>query len=860
MDTPIVGNRLRSRPDRRSGVRVTETAPKPPSVDPTVDPVMSRFFKLSPDLFCVAGQDGFFRHLNPAWEVLLGLPLAELYARPLLEFVHPDDRPGTLAAMRRLAAGERVTSFENRYRRGDGLYARLLWSAAPAPEGLVYALARDVTAQREAEAQGAAAHRFSDALINSLPAVFYMFTQGGRFVRWNRNFERVTGYTALEIGEMHPLAFFGAGERERIAAAIQEAFSAGTVVVEAELLGKDGRGTPHLFTGERVTLAGAHYLVGSGFDVSERNAARAALDRSERRANAILEGIANAFYSLDRDWHFTYINRQAERILQRPRERLLGQNVWEVFTWAVGTESYRRFHEAVEAQEPAVFEAFSERLGTWFEIHAHPSPEGLSVYFTDVSERKHAEALIIESNALLERRVGERTAELLGAKAELERVNERLQHDALHDALTGLPNRAFLCGRLERALAEGADFALLYLDLDRFKVVNDSLGHDAGDALLVTVGERLRASLRPGDLAARLGGDEFVLLLTDVGLAEAEEVAQRLQRELRRPFPVAGHEFYTTASVGIVVGGAAPDLVHASPPYGSPAEVLQDADLAMYRAKAQGKACYAVFDRALRDRAVAVQALEADLRGALRRGELGVHYQPIVEARSGRLVGFEALVRWEHPQFGAVSPGEFIPLAEETGLVIELDRWVLETACAQVAVWGERYGDLLSVSVNLSSQQFGRADLTGAVAAALSGSGLEPARLKLELTEGVMLATTPAVARSLAGLRELGVGLAIDDFGTGYSSLAYLQRLSADQLKIDRAFIDKLGTAGGTELVRTVVAVAHALGMQVVAEGVETAQQLAELRELACEFVQGYFLSKPLNVAEVGALLERGAA
>ena len=847
---------------------MTDTVPKPPSTYLTVDPVMGRFFELSPDLLCVAGLDGIFRHLNPAWETLLGVPLADLYGRPLLEFVHPADRPATLAAMQRLAAGERVAAFENRYRRQNGLYARLVWSATPAPDGLVYALARDVTEAREAEAQEEAAHRFSDALINSLPAVFYMFTQEGRFVRWNRNFERVTGYTADEIRERDPLAFFGTDEQERVAAAIRQTFAAGSAVVEAELLGKDGRSTPHLFTGERVTLAGADYLVGSGVDVSERNAARAALERSERRANAILEGIANAFYSLDRLWRFTYINKQAERILQRPREQLLGQNIWEVFTWAVGTPSYRRFHEAVETQQPAVFEAFSERLDTWFEIHAHPSPEGLSVYFSDVSERKQAEALIIESNALLERRVGERTAELLGAKAELEQANVRLQHDALHDALTGLPNRAFLCERLERALAAGSDFAVLYLDLDRFKVVNDSLGHGAGDALLVALGERLRTSLRPGDLAARLGGDEFVLLLTGVGLAEAESVARRLQGELRRPFPVAGHEFYTSASVGIVVGGAslnsvsspAPNPAALDPAYGTPAEVLQDADLAMYRAKAQGKACYAVFDRTLRERAVAVQALEADLRGALRRGELGVHYQPIVEAKSGRLVGLEALVRWQHPQLGAVSPGEFIPLAEETGLVIELDRWVLETACAQVAVWDAQYGGLLSVSVNLSSQQFGRLDLTDAVAAALAGSGLEPARLKLELTEGVMLATTPAVANSLAGLRALGVGLAIDDFGTGYSSLAYLQRLSADQLKIDRAFIDKLGTAGGTELVRTVVAVAHALGMQVVAEGVETREQLAELQTLACEFVQGYYLSKPLSAAGVGALLEQNAA
>ncbi len=449
-------------------------------------------------------------------------------------------------------------------------------------------------------------------------------------------------------------------------------------------------------------------------------------------------------------------------------------------------------------------------------------------------------------SAGLERRVQARTAEL-------EALSRRFRHDALHDALTGLPNRAHFREQLGGVVASGEPFAVLYLDFDRFKSVNDSFGHAVGDALLVALGGRLQASARPGDLAARLGGDEFAVLLAGVAdTAAAARLAERLMALFAEPFAVPGHLLHTTPSVGVVWSGVWGGV--------SAEETMRDADIAMYRAKAQGRACFVVFEATMREHLLTRLALEADLRGAAARGELEVYYQPVLEAANGSLAGFEALVRWQHPERGLVSPADFIPLAEETGLVVELDRWVLECACAQLRVWQETAPEL-SVSVNLSSRNFARPDLEPFVAETLAHTGLRPEHLTLELTEGTLLERSRAVQDNLTALGQLGVRLHIDDFGTGYSSLAYLQRFDADALKIDRAFVAGLLKGGDhAELVKTVIGMAHNLGMQVVAEGVESEGQLAELCLLGCEYVQGYLFSRPVPAAEAERLLRHHAA
>ena len=465
----------------------------------------------------------------------------------------------------------------------------------------------------------------------------------------------------------------------------------------------------------------------------------------------------------------------------------------------------------------------------------------------DVTRRKEAEDALMLTNAELEDRVQARTEEL-------ERANARLRHDAFHDTLTGLANRALFYDRLAHALEREKrnphnGFAALYLDFDRFKVINDSLGHSVGDALLVAIGKRLSENVRPGDTVARLGGDEFTVLLEDLpDFTEATRAAERLQESFVRPFELGQHTLYISASIGVV-----PSTVG----YNEAEEVLRDADIAMYRAKSLGRARTAVFDASMRERALSLLALESDLRRAVERGAFEVYYQPIVSALTGQATGFEALVRWQHPVHGSVSPAEFIPLAEETGLVIAIDRWVLRRACVQVAAWQQCPGRAsLTLNVNLSGQQFLRTDLVDYVSGVLEETGLAGHYLRLELTETVMLSSSATVQDNIARLKALGVQLHIDDFGTGYSSLSYLQHLPTDTLKIDRSFIDRLClNHEGEELVRTIVAMAHNLGMKVVAEGVETAEQLGLLVALGCEYVQGYYFSKPLEAAAAAAFM-----
>ena len=434
----------------------------------------------------------------------------------------------------------------------------------------------------------------------------------------------------------------------------------------------------------------------------------------------------------------------------------------------------------------------------------------------------------------LETKVGARTAELAA-------LSRRYRHDALHDALTGLPNRTHFLQQLKEADEHARPFAALYLDFDRFKAVNDSLGHAVGDALLIAIGERLGASVRPGDLVARLGGDEFAVLLEGVNSAEdAPPAAERLTRAFTLPLQVSDHTVHITASIGVVTGGGN---------RGGAEDVLSDADIAMYRAKASGGSRHVVFEPTMREATQARLALEGDLRRALEHEEFEAYYQPVIHTESGKISGFEALVRWRHPERGLVAPADFVPVAEETGLIIELDRWVLRRACEQLAAWSALNPDL-SLSVNLSSRQFARTDLAPFIAGVLAKTGFEPQRLKLELTESLLMDASTPVGGTLAALRQLGVRLHIDDFGTGYSSLSYLQRFDADVLKVDRSFVTKmLESEDSAELVRTIINMAHNLGMQVVAEGVESKEQFARLRALGCEYAQGYLFSKPVPAA-----------
>jgi diguanylate cyclase (GGDEF)-like protein len=455
-----------------------------------------------------------------------------------------------------------------------------------------------------------------------------------------------------------------------------------------------------------------------------------------------------------------------------------------------------------------------------------------------------------------------RLAQTLAAEAgmalENARLYEELRHQAFHDSLTGLANRALFRDRVEHAVArrpglEPGLVAVLFLDLDDFKTINESLGHVGGDQLLAAVGDRIRACLRSSDTAARLGGDEFAILLEDLrDESEATHVAQRVIDALRPPIRIGGTAAVIATSIGIA----------ASPPGQDGAtELLRNADFAMYQAKRRGKGRYEVFHPSLREAAGERAALESLMHGAQERNELRLLYQPIVDLADGSIVGIEALVRWQAPGRGLLMPSDFIGLAEESGLIVEIGRWVLERACRETQAWRSTLDlDRLTVGVNLSARQFQHPDLLAEVGAALASSGLEPSRLILEITESVLMQTTSTTIGKLADLRRLGVRLAIDDFGTGYSSLGYLERFPVDILKIDRTFIDGIGERGNRPvLARAIVQLGRALDLQVVAEGIERAGQVTVLRRLGCTRGQGYLYARPLTPEELQPILARGA-
>ena len=439
---------------------------------------------------------------------------------------------------------------------------------------------------------------------------------------------------------------------------------------------------------------------------------------------------------------------------------------------------------------------------------------------------------------------------------ERRRAEEQLLHDAFHDSLTKLPNRALFLDHLKLAVnhvrrRKGYLFALLFIDLDRFKVINDSLGHMVGDEFLITVARRLETCLRDGDTIARLGGDEFTILLDGIkDYGDAQRVAERVQEVLGEPFHLAGHELFFTASVGIKYSGDGDE---------QPEDLLRDADTAMYSAKTLGKAQYQVFDAKMHTRALTLLQIESDLMRAVEREEFHVNYQPIVSLESGRISGFEALVRWHHPERGVILPSEFVSIAEETGLIMQIDRLVLRQACLQMRKWQDALPGTrrMKISVNLSCKQFMQPMIVEQVMEILLETGLDPCTLKLEITESVMMEGRDYTMRVLERLSEAGIELSLDDFGTGYSSLSYIHHFPVSTLKIDQSFIKRIGGDQNGEIVRAVVTLARNLGMEVVAEGIETELQLDQLRALNCEQGQGFYFSTPVDVESATALIER---
>jgi len=441
--------------------------------------------------------------------------------------------------------------------------------------------------------------------------------------------------------------------------------------------------------------------------------------------------------------------------------------------------------------------------------------------------------------------------------SELKEAERQISHQAFHDTLTNLPNRALFMEHLKMAIKRGKrrpnyHFAVLYMDIDRFKLVNDSLGHSVGDNLLNAFAERLRVSLRDIDILARLGGDEFVILIEDIENEDyASIVAERLQQALKQPFMVNNKEVFAPASFGVVPN---------TQDYNLPEDIMRDADAAMYHAKEKGRAQYKIFDKKLHEKARHLLQRETDLRKAIHRDEFVNHYQPIVSLKTRSLVGFESLIRWNHPQLGLIYPDSFISIAEDTGLIIPITRLLLQEACTDLKSWQDQIQDLqnLTMNINISSKHFLLPSLLDDIKDILNVTGLPPDHLKLEITETALMEDVEETVRHVNRLRDYGLQIVIDDFGTGYSSLSYLQRLPIDTLKVDRSFVSRIQNTpdGNRNIVEAIISLAHRLDMSVVAEGVETVEQHAILLNMNCQFGQGYLFSKPIPKQEVDVLIQ----
>jgi diguanylate cyclase (GGDEF)-like protein/PAS domain S-box-containing protein len=597
----------------------------------------------------------------------------------------------------------------------------------------------------------------------------------------------------------------------------------------------DGRILQVEVSSQELPMSGHRARLVLAIDVTARRHAEDELRESERRFRELLQNVDLISVLLDPIGTITFCNKFLLDRTRYAKEEVIGRNWFDLFI--------------PEPDRARVARVFHQKIADG-SVAAHEE--------NHIVTRGGDRLLVAWNNTVLRNVHGSvlGTASIGIDITAQRRAEQQLLHDAFHDALTGLPNRALFLDRLAQSLRRNergtTHIAVLLLDLDRFKIVNDSLGHARGDELLIAIARRVESTLRPGDSAARFGGDEFTILLENLrDVSDATHAAARLLDELSRPFSIGGQEIYTTASIGVTIARQGDDPEH----------LLRDADTAMYRAKSLGKARFEIFDEMMRGEALRRLQLETDLRHAIERNELRVHYQPIVALESGRISGFEALVRWEHPTSGLLPPAAFIGIAEETGLIAPLGEQVLRQACRQAKVWNDARPDRpLTMNVNLSSRQFAR-NLVADVQQILEETELPASALTLEITETLLMENAETAAAMLHELKQLGCSISLDDFGTGYSSLSYLHRFPIDRLKIDRSFVRALGAeAKNWKIIRSITELAHSLDIDVTAEGVETEEQRWQLRGLRCGYAQGYLFSRPLDAAAATKLLDADAS
>jgi diguanylate cyclase (GGDEF)-like protein/PAS domain S-box-containing protein len=774
---------------------------------------------------------------------MLGCSEQDLLGKDYLEHVHPDDREISTEHFRQtLEEGVGTYTLERRYLHADGhvvwnlTSVSLIRDSEENPKYFV-CLHQDITESKEAEEQV----RFQANLLDAVGEAVVATDPDGKIVYWNRAAEDLYGWSAEEVmGRSGIEVTLSEHLWERADDMMSELRAMGDWSGEYEMRRKDGTLFPVLITvtsvhDERGELVG---IIGVSTDITERKRAEKALKESQQRFRNAFRDAAIGMALVRIDGRFLQVNHSLCRIVGYSEEELLEKTFQEIthpddLDADLG-QMRRMLDGEIETYQMEKRYFHKEGHVVWILLSASlvHDEDGEPLYFIaqvqDITERK--------------------------------RMEEQLRHQAFHDHLTDLPNRSLFADRLGQALRRtgrnpgrnsGRKAAVLFMDLDNFKVVNDSLGHEVGDLLLVMVSERLRRSLRPEDTLARFGGDEYTVLLEDVeNLEDPIRVAERIIEEFRKPFVLDGKELFLRASIGIALGDARQK---------QPEDLLRDADTAMYQAK-ENFVGYQVFDPAMYERAVSRLKLENDLRRAIEAYEFVIHYQPIVNLEIGEVWGVEAFVRWEHPERGLLDPSEFVPMAEKADLILPMGRWVLEEACRQAQEWEREHPHLppLVMCVNLSAKQLRYSDVAETVEEALRETGLEARCLNLDITETLYIETLRGHTSALDKLKRMGVRISIDDFGVGYSSLAYLKRLPADALKIDKSFIGGLDEdIEDTAIVQMIIDLAHTLGMEVIAEGVESEGQVTRLLEMGCDLAQGFFFAEPLPPRAASEFLAR---
>jgi len=805
------------------------------------------------DLVVQSSQIGFYISdlrtetsiVSPAYKTQLGYVPDAIEASPVdwNDRLHPDDRERAITAFRAFKNNETSYSEDFRLRHRDGSYrwiysnAQLICDEAGTPLKIVGSHI-DITDRKQAElALEKSEQRFRN-LFEATPKISVQgYNQQRQVIYWNDASEVLYGYPKTEaIGCQLEDLIIPPEMRQGVIAEVQNWFTNGQAIPagELDLMRKDG---------SRVAVYSSHIMLQNSegeqeiycvdIDLSDRKQAEIALRDSEGRYRLLAENMKDLVCLHHPDGRYLYVSLSCETLLGYRYEELIGQDPYTFFHPDDRDRIRQESHKAVLAGKPTpVTYRMRQKSGNyiWFETLTKPIMDAtgqliqLQTTSRDVTDRIQ--------------------------------VQTKLKYDALHDTLTGLPNRNLLMERLELAIhrakrLENYHFAVLFLDLDRFKVINDSLGHLAGDKLLIAIAQKLQATFREIDLVARIGGDEFVILLEDIkDIQEAVHATERIFTELEIPTTIEKREVYTTASIGVVL---------VTKDYEEASHLLRDADIAMYRAKANGKGRYEIFDAEMHKQALKRMHLENDLRRAIDRQEFVLHYQPIVSLDTGYLVGFEALIRWQHPSHGLTYPGEFIAVAEEIGVITSMTYWALRTACQQLVTWQTALRDLpaLKVSVNLSSQDLRRCDLVEEVDRILAQTHLPATCLTLEITESMLIEDIKSTIAMLTQLKEKGIQISIDDFGTGYSSLNYLHRLPMNNLKVDRSFVNQMQESKKNhQIVETIATLSQQLEIDAIAEGIETSQQLEWLQQLGYKFGQGYLFSKPLNQALAEELLE----